>query len=305
MNKSLLFLLAPILLSGVCRAEDKPVPEKPTTVRFLCASADIPSRFNRLPNGFCVPIPFSFDEHPPGVLCLKEGESYKPVPFIPSGVSQPLRLSDKKQGAPGGFYFEGAAGTETAASVLAQMGGTQSGKTPAPTPDSGKVEKNAKTWHLLAECPKADGRDHLICIFNPNTKAKWYPAKTLDLDISEKVFAVGQCMTINLSAKPVYVQAGEKSKPVALAAGGSFAISNIAPDENGEIRIKVAAVTAPGKTSIVFNRSIPVVAGKRSLIALHEAHPTASIPVEVRFHQIDNSVPKETSPDPKTTVGRR
>lgn len=303
MRKALLFLAVPLLAAGYGRAADKPSSERPTTVRFLCVSADIPSKFNRLPNGFYVPIPFSFDERPPMSVWRKEGEVYKPVPFVQSGVSRPLVISDKKQGASGGFYFQGVATAESADAVLSHSAGTSGSDKPAP--GAGKPEKKVETWHLLAECPKADGKDHLICLFNPNPKAKWYPAKTLDLDISEKVFSSGQCLTINLSAKPVYVQAGEKSKPVSLAAGGAFAISDIAPDSTGEVRLKVAAALSPTKTAVVFNRSVPVVAGKRSIIVLHEAHPSANIPVDVKFFHVEGAISEQTPPAPKVASASR
>ena len=155
---------------------------KPTTVRFLCVAPDLQSKFIRLPQGFYVPIPFGFDECPPMAVSIKQhGDTYTPIAFNRNGISPSMVLTGDKKGPPAGFYFE-AFEMPDAATISHEKMADSHETTPKST--SSKNNPKGPVWHLLAESPKQDGKDHLICLFNPNPKAKWYPPKSLDLDIS-------------------------------------------------------------------------------------------------------------------------
>lgn len=235
-----LFLLAAAfaLLTSAVAAAPKPAG----SVRFLCVS-ELPPKYRLAPNGAYVAVPYAFGEAPPASLFTRKGDRYERVPFDENGLSASY--------APG----------ETGASPDADRLFVRA------TGDAATPGAAAVSWVPYIAAPKADGRDRLVCLFQPDHRAKWLSPRRLDVDISRDVLAPGSCLVVNLTDAPVYAQLGAGTEPIALKPGESR-IAAPGGDESGFV-LKAAAGPAGDKLRAIGHRRVNFARPERAVIAIH------------------------------------
>lgn len=280
-------LLLALILHASVSAE--PTATREGSVRFLCADPDLPPKYAKRKDGFYSVIPYDFDECPPPAIYKKHAGDYSSCPFNSGGVSLPHRIP-RSTAAHEDYYVKDTG-----------SGGTF--ETPAPNPksrhpggDSGpKQETEPKVkqpWRLIAEAPPADGRDYLLCLFQPKSLAKWYPPAVARIDISPATFPAGRCLFVNCSPFQVFVQVGATSKPIAIAPTGGFAVSGENAGAKGSLPVKIAV----GNTevmSVAFNRDMEIPSDRRAVFVITvKRAPEGSPPrANVKYYFLNENPP--------------
>lgn len=304
------FLLGVVLTAGLSasgRAE--PAPARAGSVRFLCVAPDLPAKYKRLPNGAYSAIPYDFDECAPPMIYMKRGAEYTPCPFNARGLSRPhapsgASSSGRAAPKPGGYYAKdtGAGGEFEAPADPA------AGNAPAAKPEARKPEAERKdVWRLMAEAPPADGRDYLLCLFQPKGLSQWHPHRSVRVDISPEVFPADRCLFLNCTELPVFAQFGVGTRPLSPAPAGGFALSSVGPDAGGKLLVRIAAGGSEHMT-VAFNREVDLPPGGRVVFVAYPALVPRGEPprVRVKYYPLEQapSAPSRVSaahPDSTTS----
>lgn len=168
----------------------RPASRTAPDIRFLCMADDAPLRYVKGPGGSEVPVFAAFDEDPPNTLYVKRDGAFKPAPLPRNLVGKPHSDTTGRAGKIEGYFIKTFAAEDFAtawAKSSAAMSAAQKGAAPA-MPES-KPQKD--DWAQLAAAPAVDGKDYLVCLYQPSTKLKWFPPKVRYVDISPKQLPAG------------------------------------------------------------------------------------------------------------------
>lgn len=258
----ILFLL---VLSVAYGAPDTKV--KRGSVRLLCVSDDLPIKYVKGADGAESPVFAGADEEPPSTVFVKQGDAYSPLALPRNNVGRPTSTK-VAQGMkePQGYFLKFSASESMTESWLRNMGNPdKAGKKPA----SGRVPE--PKYLPLAKSVPADGKDYLLCLFQPSCKEKWYPPKNLVVDISPDVFPAGAVLLLNFSDRPAFIRPGLDSSPMKLEAGRIHQITSLKDSRN--IAMVVGAGNRAGTAiEVVFNRPKSLPEGGRGLVVVYSLY---------------------------------
>lgn len=257
-------------------------------IRFLCVADELPLRYVKAPGGREVPVFAGFDEEPPNTFFVKRDGAYKPGPLPRNVVSKAHRDLRGKAGKNEGYFiktFEAQDFASSWAKSAAVIAATQKGGAGAPPPPVAPDSKAEKTeWAPLAAPPPQDGKDYLVCLYQPSTKVKWYPPKIRYVDISPKTLPAGSVLVANFSDREVHVRLGGAA-PLKLPVDGQVVV----PMPGGAgvpVPVAVAAMSRDGTVMQMMapprQRVLP--AGHAGVIGLYSLYErTSDKPVGIRF----------------------
>lgn len=294
-------LVTPLLLAIACAVQaaapdGSPDRRREGLVRILSVFDAQPVRYKQTSNGKFVPAFAAFDEEPPPVMYLKIGDTYDPKPLIRNAVSHPhLNPRGKTEGIQGYFIR-----------VFGQSDGLEEfsismGAKPAQT--RRKTKEVAPKFALMSKPAPADGKDYLLCVYQPDPSAKWFVPKSLFIDISHDKFPLGSCLVINLGNLPVLAKIGASTTAIRLEPGASSYVPPPSGNTGAGMSFKMAA---PGKQGpeIIFDRIRDIPSDARALFVAYSAFDKKEgKPILAKLCPI-NEPPKDVSATPSRSLPR-
>lgn len=247
-------------------------------IRLLCVADEAPLKHVVNAKGVELALFAAFDEEPPEVVHIRRDGVLKPIPMPRNAVSKPHSDGDGKSGKIEGYFIP---------MFAAQDNATAWAKANTPVkPQGGADSSSAKPqppqWAKLAGAPQSDGKDYLVCLFQPSTKVKWFPPKVLNIDISPAVAPPGTLLVVNLSDRPTLIRVGT-GKPITIPPGATH--TQPAPVLDQPFPVAIAAKSRSGEQlRMMSNRQRTIAKGSVGILCLYSLYEqTSDKPVGVRF----------------------
>ncbi len=247
--------------------------KRPSEIRLLCVADDAPLRRVVDSRGVETPLFAGFDEEPPAIVHIRRAGTLTPSPMPRNAVSKAHSDGATKTGKIDG-YFIPVFQAESGASAWAKANAAEKSATVA--------KPETPQWAKLSGPAPDDGKDYLLCFFQPSTKSKWFPPKVMHVDISPRAIPAGTLIVINLSDRPAMLRIGT-GKPTVIAPETTHAEPVPTPD--APFPIAVAAKSRSGQNLQMMSvRTRTVAKGHVGVLCLYSLYEkTSDKPVGVRF----------------------
>lgn len=274
-------------------AAPRAVTRRDPEIRLLCVADDLPLRYVKNARGQEIPVFAGFDEEPPNTVYVKRSGAFKPAPMPRNAVGKPHSDGDARTGKIEGYFIKPFAAMDMASSwakSAAAISAQQKGA-PPPTTTGPEAKPPAEEWAQLASPPPQDGKDYLMCLYQPLTTAKWFPPKVKYVDVSPAAAPAGAVIVVNLSDRNAVVRIGA-GKPQKLAPGDQVTVS--APGFDTAFPVAVAARGRTGdELQVMPSRPRTLPAGHCGVVILYSMYErTSEKPVGVRFSSYEVPPPR-------------
>lgn len=290
----LLFTLTCAWLTAAPSA-DAPDRRREGLVRILSVFDTQPVHYKRTSNGESIPVFAAFDEEPPPSIYLKVGDAYNAKPLLRNAVSPPhTNFRGKTEGIQG--YFVKIFGQADGLDDFARSMGAK------PPPNQRKPKERSPKFAPMCKPAPADGKDYLLCVYQPDPSAKWFAPKSLLVDISHEKLPLGACLVINLGNRPVLAQVGAGTRATQLAPGAYSCVIPTAGNTGDNLSFKMAVIGKKGP-EIIFDRISGISAESRTVFVAYTAFDqNEGKPVLAKLCPIKEP-PKELVSLPKEPAG--